>query len=174
MILCNALSVQGLKLAGNSGLFVTMEAGRKARERLDERLMRLKPADQFKMPPKGWIKAIREALGMSGVQFARRLGVSPQSANALEKSEMNASIKLETLKKAAETLDCTLVYALVPNSSLEQMVRARARAIAINEINRVSHTMKLEDQSVGNKELEKQVEAYIRNLLKDRDIWSQI
>ena len=150
---------------------MTIEAGRKPRERLDERLNQLKPVGQFKSPPRGWIKAIREALGMSGVQFAKRLGVSPQTANTLEKSEVIASIKLETLRKTAEALDCTLVYALVPNTSLEQTVNARARAIAIQEISRVSHTMKLEDQFVANKEIERQIEFYIRNNLTERDLW---
>lgn len=151
-----------------------IEAGRKPRERLDARLNRLKPVDQFTSPPKGWIKAIREALGMSGAQFAKRLGVSPQTANTLEKSEVSASIKLETLRKAAEALDCTLVYALVPNTSLEETVNARARSIAIREISRVSHTMRLEDQLVANKETEQQIETYVRNELTERDLWSQL
>ncbi len=86
----------------------------KARVRLDERLLPLKPEDRFRVPPKGWIRAIRDAIGMTGVQFAKRLGVRPQSVDGLEKSEANGSIKLDTLRRAAEELDCTLVYALVP------------------------------------------------------------
>ena len=77
----------------------------------------------YAVPPKGWIKAIREALGVTGVQFAKRLLVRPQSVDALEKSEANDSIKLEALRRAAEALDCTLVYALVPNTSLGEAVR---------------------------------------------------
>ncbi len=146
-------------------------ANQKARERLDERLMRLKPVSQHQVPHKGWIKAIREALGMSGVQFATRLGVSPQTANTLEKSEASASIKLETLRKAAEALDCTLVYALVPNSSLEETVRFRAETIARQALKGVSHTMKLENQSVRGPVSDQQVEGYIQNILKERDIW---
>ena len=152
----------------------SIEDGRKARQRLDQRLKPLKPVYQFIMPPKGWIKAIREALGMSGVQFAKRLGVSAQTANALEKSEMNASVKIETLRKAAEALDCTLVYALVPNSSLNQTVKNKAEIIAKAEINRVSHTMKLEDQSVGQNDMAEQIETYTREVLQSRDIWKQL
>lgn len=152
---------------------MSIEIGRKPRERLDARLDQLKPVDRFKSPPKGWIKALREALGMSGAQFAKRLGVSPQTASAMEKSEVNASIKLETLRKAAEALDCTLVYALVPNTSLQQIVNARARLIAVREISQVSHSMKLEDQLVTTKETEQQIESYIRNDLTERDLWRQ-
>ena len=87
----------------------------RARQRLDGRLAALKPEDRFKAPPKGWIRAIRDALGMTGVQFARRLRIRPQSVDALEQSEATGSIQLKTLRRAAEALDCTLVYALVPD-----------------------------------------------------------
>lgn len=146
----------------------------KARQRLDERLVPLRPADRFKVPPKGWIRAIRDALGMTGVQLARRLNVSPQSVDALEKSEANGSIKIETLRRAAEALDCTLVYALVPNGSLVAMVRDRARSIALRDLGRVSHTMNLEAQGTGEADLEARVDAYIRDVLKDRDLWGRL
>ena len=145
----------------------------KARQRLDERLQRLKPQESYATPPKGWIRAVREAIGMTGVQLARRLGVSPQAVDALEKSEANGSVKLETLRRAAEELDCTLVYALVPNSSLEAMVRDRARAIAMRDLGRVAHTMKLEAQGTGDADLEARIEAYIRDNLNERDLWDR-
>ncbi|MCP4319453.1 MAG: mobile mystery protein A [Hyphomicrobiales bacterium] len=144
----------------------------KARVRLDERLLPLKPEDRFRVPPKGWIRAIRDAIGMTGVQFAKRLGVRPQSVDGLEKSEANGSIKLDTLRRAAEELDCTLVYALVPNSSLEEMVRTRAHAIAMRDLGRVSHTMKLEAQGTGDADLETRIDAYIRDNLSERDLWN--
>src|SRR5947208_2937483 len=143
---------------------------RRARERLDERLALLKPVDRLRAPPKGWVRALRDALGMTGVQFARRLGVRPPSVAALEASEANGTIQLKTLRRAAEALDCTLVYALVPNDSLEGAVRARARRIALRELGRVAHTMKLEAQETGDANLEARIEAYIRDVLKERDL----
>lgn len=153
--------------------YMRIDTGRKARLRLDERLMRLKPVEQLRVPPQGWIRAIREALGMSGVQFAKRLGVSPQSAHTLERSEANGSIKLETLRKAAEALDCTLVYALVPNTNLVETVDRRARALAKAELNRVSHSMNLEAQGVAGTDSEQQIEDYIRTHLNQRDLWQR-
>lgn len=149
------------------------EIRHKARQRLDERLLALKPTDRFKVPPKGWIRAVRDALGMTGVQFARRLHISPQSVDALEKSEATCSIKLDTLRRAAEALDCTLVYALVPNQSLEGAVRTRARKIARRDLGRVAHTMKLEAQGTGDADLEARIDVYIRDVLKDRDLWNE-
>jgi predicted DNA-binding mobile mystery protein A len=146
---------------------------KRARERLDERLAGLKPVDRLRPPPKGWIRAIREALGMTGVQLAARLGVRPQSVEALEKSEASGSIQLSTLRRAAEALDCTLVYALVPKTSLEGSVDQRARKIAMRALSRVAHTMKLEAQETGDAGMEARIEAYIRDRIKDRDLWEE-
>lgn len=77
-------------------------------------------------------------------QLGSRIGVRPQTIEAIEKSEAAGTIQLNTLRRAAEALDCTLVYALVPNSSLQAVVEARARKIAIRELQRVAHTMRLE------------------------------
>jgi predicted DNA-binding mobile mystery protein A len=144
----------------------------RGRKRLDERLTALKPEDRFSAPPKGWVRAIRDALGMTGVQFAQRLQIRPQSVGALEKSEATGSIQLKTLRRAAEALDCTLVYALVPNTSLDDVMRTRARKIALRELGRVAHTMKLEAQGTGDAQLEARIEAYVRDVLKDRDLWN--
>lgn len=152
---------------------MNMDTRLRARQRLDERLGPLKPAERFRTPPRGWVRAIRDALGMTGVQFAKRLGISPQSVEALEKSEANGAIKLDTLRRAAEALDCTLVYALVPNESLEGTVRARARKIALRDLGRVAHTMKLEAQETSDATLEARIEAYIRDTLKERDLWNE-
>ncbi|MET4037954.1 MULTISPECIES: mobile mystery protein A [unclassified Bradyrhizobium] len=150
------------------------DARQRGRKRLDERLIPLKPEDRFNAPPKGWVRAIRDALGMTGVQFAKRLKIRPQSVEALEKSEANGSVQLKTLRRAAEALDCTLVYALVPNTSLEGAVSARARKIARRELGRVAHTMKLEAQGTGDANLEARIEAYVRDVLKDRDLWNEL
>jgi predicted DNA-binding mobile mystery protein A len=110
---------------------------------------------------------------MTGVQFAKRLRIRPQSVEALEKSEANGAIQLKTLRRAAEALDCTLVYALVPKDSLSAMVDARARELAMRDLGRVAHTMKLEAQGTGDSDLEARVAAYIREVLKDRDLWRE-
>ena len=110
---------------------------------------------------------------MRGVQFARRLEIRPQSVETLEKSEAGGSIQLKTLRRAAEALDCTLVYALVPNKSLEEAVRERARKIAVRDLGRVAHTMKLEAQATGDADMEARIDAYIRDVLKERELWNE-
>jgi len=145
----------------------------RVRLRLDERLAPLKPIDRFDPPARKWVRAIRDALGMSGVQLARRLNIRPQSVEALERSEADGTIQLKTLRRAAEALDCTLVYALVPKETLEAAVDSRARMIALRALRRASHTMKLEAQETSDAKREEQIETYIKEVMKDRDIWNE-
>lgn len=145
-----------------------------ARLRLDRRLAALGPHSRFAVPPKGWIRAIRDALGMSAAGLAQRLGVTPQSVADLERSEAQGTVQLNSLRRAAEALDCTVVYALVPNSSLEGTFMRRARAIASRQLDRIGHSMDLEDQGLSAAEREAQIDAYIAEHLSDRDLWRQM
>lgn len=143
----------------------------RARTALDKRLMSLRPIDKFAVPPKGWVRAIRDALGMSGAQLAARLGVKAPSVVALEQSETADTIRLETLRKAALALDCQLVYALVPNKPLADMVAERAQAKARGVIGGVSHSMTIENQQVFYDNLEERIQNFISETLRDRDLW---
>jgi predicted DNA-binding mobile mystery protein A len=149
------------------------EVRKRARLALDNRLAELKPAERFKAPPRGWIRALRDALGMSSAQLGKRLGKVSQSVDDWEKAEANGSIQLKTLRQAAEALGCSLAYALVPKTSLDEFRHSRARKIAIHDLKRVAHTMKLEAQGIDDVDLETRIEAYIRDKLRDRDIWNE-
>jgi len=97
-----------------------------ARRQLDKRLSSLQNRELFVRPPRGWLKAIREALGMTTTQLGQRLGVVQSRVVAIEQGESKGSITLNSLEKAAQALDCRLVYALVPEQPLEDMVRLRS------------------------------------------------
>lgn len=104
---------------------------------------------------------------MTGVQLARRMGVTPPRIVEMEKDELAGSLTLRSLQKAAEALGCEFVYALVPKAgSLEETVRIRARDILSRRMGRVSHTMRLEDQGLPVEEearmLARQVEEAVR------------
>jgi predicted DNA-binding mobile mystery protein A len=99
---------------------------------------------------------------MSTAQLAKRLGIKQPSLVALEQSEAKATIELATLRRAAEALDCTLVYALVPNKPLETMVSDRAREFARRRRGPVEHSMLLEDQKVNTKSGEARLDELVR------------
>src|ERR1700722_12361575 len=133
-----------------------------SRAQLDQRFKEIGPARQYAAPVKGWIKGIREALGMSTAQLAARLKIRQPSLVTLEQSEAKGSIELATLRRVAEALDCTLVYALVPNKPLETMVRDRARAFTRKRQAHVEHSMLLEDQKVTGKDVDSRLDEIIR------------
>lgn len=82
-------------------------------------------------------------------------------------------MRLETLRRAAEALNCTLVYAIVPNRPLQQMVDGQARAKALQAMSRIDQTMLLEDQRVTATDREEQIADYIAQHIRDRDLWEQ-
>ncbi len=133
-----------------------------SRSQLDERFRGLGPSKRYTPPVRGWIKALREALGMSTAQLAKRLGIRQPSLVALEQSEAKGTIELATLRRVAEALDCTLVYALLPNKPLETTIRDRARAFARRRRAPVEHTMLLEDQKVMAKDAEARLDEIVR------------
>ena len=133
-----------------------------SRMHLDERCKELGPVTRYSPPLRGWIKAMREALGMTTAQLAKRLGMKQPSVVAIEQSEAKGTIELATLRRVAEALDCTLVYALVPNKPLETTIRDRARAFGRRRRGPVEHSMMLEDQRVRGKDAEAQLDEIVR------------
>jgi predicted DNA-binding mobile mystery protein A len=108
---------------------------------------------------------------MTENQLATRLRIRRATVHDIEASEARGSISIDTLRRAAEALDCTVVYALVPRQSLEQMVLTRAREVAGKEMASLDQTMALEKQSVEPAEREAQIDAYLREEINLRRLW---
>jgi len=147
-----------------------------ARKHLDRRLVALRKTEDLTRPPRGWIRAIREAIGMTTAQLAARTGVSQSRIPRIETGEVNGSVTLKTLQTVAEGLDCTLVYAFVPNKSLEQMVRHRIAAIAERRLAQTNQTMKLENQAVSPRDLDTERNRLFHELLEGnlRQLWEKM
>jgi predicted DNA-binding mobile mystery protein A len=112
---------------------------------------------------------------MTTTQFARRLGIAQPSAVELEKSEASHSITLRTLERAAEALDCRVVYVLVPNKPLEETLHNRAKDVAERKIASVEQTMRLENQSVTARAARKEMldETIDQLLRKPARLWDE-
>ncbi len=144
------------------------------REQLDKTFEKLNSLRGVQPPVKGWLRSIREALGMSGKQLGERIGVSQPRVVQMEKDELSGALTLKTLRQVAEAMDCMLVYALVPRTSLEETMRHQAQKIAEQRLSRTSHSMLLEDQQVSNDELKKMLNAKVKDLVREmpKDLWS--
>ena len=125
-----------------------MNQANRARNRrvLDNRLKKFPKQEEFAVPKQGWIKSIREALGMSAADLGNRLGIARQSVLTLEESESEGRAGMDSLKRAAEAMDCSFVYAFIPNSSLENILHRQIEKVVAEKVRKVSHSMKLEDQ----------------------------
>ncbi len=139
-----------------------------ARKHLDEALALYRAAAGNSRPPRGWVRAIRDALGMNSRQLAARMGLTQPTIAALEKSEVMETVSLKTLRQAAEAMNCQLVYALAPNVTLEEMVNTRARELANAQLTRVHHTMRLENQALRERDLADERERIAQSLLEGR------
>ena len=142
---------------------------------LDASLNRWRSADLPPRPPSGWVKAIRESLGMAAAHLAARLGVTTSTVTRLETSEADDTISLGTLRRAAEALGCELRYALIPKQSLADTLESRAMSLARQQMAAVSHSMALEAQSTSREHLEAQTRALAESLLKGsrRALWKE-
>lgn len=140
----------------------------RARRHLDERLSRLRTGmDDWLLPPRGWVRAIRDALGMTAVDLGQRLGVTQAAVTQLEKAEKDGSITLNRLRSAAEALDCAVVYALVPRTKLETILRERASTVVDAELARTRRTMALENQELRSEHLEAERRRLIEDALRE-------
>ncbi len=142
-----------------------------ARQQLDQKLLQYKSLVDLIIPVKGWIRAIRFALGMSGRQLAKRLNVTKQRITLLEQDELSGSTTIKMMKKVANALDCTFVYGLIPHTTLQDILKKKARKKIKSRMNRLNQTMLLENQNLPQRELtdiiEREIDAMLKNSPKD-------
>jgi len=141
---------------------------------VDEGLTVWRKANLPRRPPQGWIKTIRMALGMTSSALAQRVGdVSDSAIRKLELAEAEDAITLASLRRVAEALDCELQYALIPRLPLKQMLSEQASIVAGKQMERVSHTMALEDQKVRDSVTMAQKKLLMESLLagSKRRLW---
>ncbi len=146
-----------------------------AREQLDRSFEGYRDLADNPPPRLGWIRAIRDALGMSAKQLARRSNLSQQRIAAIEKQELDGSLTLRTLRKVAKGLDCTLVFSLVPRTSLESMHHRQVEQLVQRRLARSAHLMDLENQGLSESERER-VKLEMIKELKEKPpalLWSE-
>jgi predicted DNA-binding mobile mystery protein A len=128
-------------------------------QQLNTKMLAYASLQKVAPPPTGWIKAIRNAIGMSMLQLGNRLSITKQSVQYLERREKDGSITIKALREAARVLDMQLVYGFVPNDgSLELLIERKAKKLATQIVMRTNNTMKLEDQENTKQRIEKAIQ----------------
>ena len=144
------------------------------RRQLDRALLR--PLGEAKVPRQGWIREIRKTLGMTVSQLGARMGIAQSNASRLEKSEGDGGVTLRSMKRAAEAMDCQLVYFFVPNQeSFEALLERRIQAAARRELERLKHTMALEDQAVLETDERDLLNQFIQQISSNpSELWDDV
>lgn len=150
-----------------------MQNRKRVRHRLDERFEGIRSAEVPPRPYNGWIRTIRDALGMSSTELAARLGLRQQSISDIERNERRYTIRLDTLERVAEAMGCQLVYVLIPRTTLEETVQTQARLRADQLLATVAHHSRLEDQSVSEAARAAQLEDLATLFADRRGLWTE-
>jgi len=125
------------------------------RQQLNSKMLGFASLKQVVMPPTGWIKAIRTAIGMSMSQLGNKLKMSKQGIMDIEKREKDGSITIKSLREIARAMDMQLIYGFLPNDgSLDALIEKRATELATQIVMRTANTMKLEDQANSRNRIE--------------------
>ena len=144
-----------------------------SREQLDRKLDPLKDFARTGMPRQGWIRTIREALGMSSAQLGKKAGLGQPRISRLENAEKTGDLKVSSLQKIAKAFGMRFVYSFVPEASLEDMVRKQAEKIVFGRMQRLDRTMRLEQQGLSDEEKKKAVSGMVEKLLMEnaKELW---
>jgi predicted DNA-binding mobile mystery protein A len=120
----------------------------------------------------GWIRTLRQALGLSAAALGRRMNLAQQSVAQLEENEKNGAITLASLRRVAEALDAELIYAIIPRKNVRDTISARAKELAKERVASVAQSMQLEAQGISDKELTERVTELARELeQRPRELW---
>jgi predicted DNA-binding mobile mystery protein A len=127
-------------------------------QQLNEKLDKFTALSNLVVPPIGWIKAIRNGIGMSMEQLGKKLSITKQAVMDIEKREKEGAVTLKAMQELAKAMDMQFVYGFIPNAgSLDQMIEKRALEIAKTIVQRTSSTMKLEDQENSKERIKKAI-----------------
>ncbi len=129
-------------------------------------------------PIRGWIRATRSELGLTGVQLAQKMGVQPPRVVEIEKGELAGVLTLNTLERAAEAMGYQFVYAMVPKRAptLTAPSTSVADSISLSELEksglRQSHIKTRNDLRRWEEESIRLAEAWARKK-KPRNVLSE-
>lgn len=139
-------------------------------KQLDDKLI---PFRDMEVPVNGWINTVRNSLKMTLSVLAYKLKTKPQVVKIFEKNETKGTITLNSMHKIAEAMDCRFVYAIVPKTSLQEIIETQAQKSAVTMVKRISHSMNLESQGLGEKKEHEQISDIKRKLLDNfsKKLW---
>ena len=122
----------------------------------------------IKVPPEGWLRTVRSALGMSGADLAKKMGVTRARVAQAEHAELSGGVTLKSMQATAEAMGCRFVYAIIPPSGhVEDIITAQARKKATAIVGTASKHMALENQALPSEKIAQEVERLTREIAQE-------
>mgnify|MGYP000846811581 FL=1 len=143
-------------------------------DQLDKKLKPFEGTEKVIVPDPGWIYSIRKSLNITLEQLAKKLKVTRQGIKKMEEREATGAITLNALKEIGEALNMKLVYGFVPvDGNIDQLIERKARELATKIVLRTHQHMLLENQGVGDKQIENSIRNMTQQLKQElnRSIW---
>ena len=125
------------------------------------------------LKPSDWIRLLRNYLRMTQAELAKRANITQANLVAIESGKVDP--RVGTLQRIYQALSCHLSIEPWPQKPLEEILRVRARAVALTRLKKTMGTMALEEQAVGKEIFEKLLEKQTEQILHNsrEKLWRQ-
>ncbi|MGK5088975.1 mobile mystery protein A [Bdellovibrionota bacterium FG-2] len=118
----------------------------------------------------GWIRYLRQSLNMTLKQLADRAGLSTPTVAQAERGEAAGKITISTLKTMAQAMECEFIYAFIPKTDIDDLMKEAARKKARQLLTKADTHMTLEDQRV-KQSIEERINQLADKLFQKGDVW---
>ncbi|MCF6295089.1 MAG: mobile mystery protein A, partial [Flavobacteriaceae bacterium] len=143
-------------------------------EQLDQKLKPFQKTGMVLIPNKGWINTIRTALNMTMAQLGTKLNITRQGVKSIEESEVKGTISINSLKEVGKALDLKFVYGFVPkDGTIDNLINLKSEKLAKKIVLRTNQNMKLEDQGIGDKKINKSIKDLANEIKREmrKSLW---
>ena len=121
--------------------------------------------DEQNLIPKDWVRLLRTYLRMTQAELAKRANITKANLIAIESGK--ADPRVSTLRRIYKGLSCNLSVEPVPQKPLDEILRGRARALALKRLKKTMGTMALEEQAPDKEVFKKLLEKRTDEILRD-------
>lgn len=143
-------------------------------EQLDRKLKPFQGTEKIIVPQQGWIYTIRTSLNMTLEQLGAKLNMTKQGVKKIEERETAGSLSIKSLQEIGKALDMQFVYGFVSKKgSIDEMITAKAIAIAEKIVLRTNQNMKLENQGNSNEQIDQAIIELASELKREmhKSLW---
>ena len=129
--------------------------------------------DDHNLKQRDWIRLLRNYLRMTQAELAERAKITQAALVAIESGKVDP--RVGTLQRIYQGLTCQLSVEPHPQKPLEEVLRGRARAIALKRLKKTMGTMALEEQAPEKEMFKKLLEKRTNNILYNprEKLWRQ-